>query len=71
MNLSDREREAKIKSIADHLETVCHKNGPFKEEFAGIFWNYRSWAEHILKLIDETEMEFDVYYQEARLANSN
>lgn len=62
MNLSDREREAKVKSVQEIINEEIWTMGTPK-------FNTRQIAERILRTIDETEMEFDVYYQEARLAS--
>jgi len=51
------ERNQKIRVMADYLKLVCHEDGPFKAQFAGAHWNYEQFAEHLLKLTEQVEID--------------
>ena len=61
MNLSDREREAKLQAIGGVLEELL---GPLPNRVRKI-------EEKFLKAIEQVELDFEVPSYEARLANSN
>ena len=63
MNLSDRERKAKLDAIRIVLVDAFWE-GRFPVDF-------NEQSENVLKAIEQVEIEFDNQYFEARQANSN
>ena len=68
-SLSQREYQASVMAIGDHLKEILSEDGPFKPKYDGIYFNYYHMAEALIKLSDQVEMDYENKSYEARVAS--